>query len=475
MTIHLRDVEVAGDTTDVVVDGSRIVAVAPDIPSGADADVVIDGRGGALVPGLHDHHLHLVALAAAMASIPVGPHDVRDARGFAAALQAADARAEDGAWLRAVGYQERVAGDLDRWALDRLVPDRPVRVQHRSGALWIVNSAGLARLDLLDGPWPDGCELGDDGAPTGRLWRMDAWLARAVPAAPPDLGTAGRVLLAHGVTSVTDMTPYEDGRDLRALANAVRTGELLQDVTVTGAPELDPRDVPSCLHTGPAKILLADHDLPSLDELVTRMRRARRAGRPIAVHCVTRVAFVLTITAFAEVGTVRGDRIEHGAVIPRELDATVRDMGLAVVTQPNFVRERGDEYLADVEPDDREVLWRCGSLIDAGVQVAGGTDAPFGRPDPWALIRAAISRRTIEGRTLLADERIAPSRALALVLGTPHDPAGAVRRVAVGAPADLCLLHAPLVDVLAAPDTNPVRAVVRGGQLVFGPLDGASA
>ena len=51
-------------------------------------------------------------------------------------------------WVRAVGYHEAVAGPLDRAALDEVSPPVPVRVQHRSGVLWTLNSAGLARMDF---------------------------------------------------------------------------------------------------------------------------------------------------------------------------------------------------------------------------------------------------------------------------------------------------------------------------------------
>ena len=34
---------------------------------------VIDARGGALLPGLHDHHIHLAGLAARKASVACGP------------------------------------------------------------------------------------------------------------------------------------------------------------------------------------------------------------------------------------------------------------------------------------------------------------------------------------------------------------------------------------------------------------------
>ncbi len=114
------------------------------------------------------------------ASVSAGPPRTRTAAELAARLRAADADLPPGAWLRAVGYHESVAGSLDRDALDRLLPHRPVRVQHRTGALWMVNSLAVAQLGL------DRCELAgverdDAGRPTGRLWRMDRWLADRVP------------------------------------------------------------------------------------------------------------------------------------------------------------------------------------------------------------------------------------------------------------------------------------------------------
>src|SRR5277367_1019211 len=133
------------DVVDVRIAAGRIRECAPGLRAAAGEDE-IDAAGCALLPGLHDHHVHLRALAAAQASVRVGPEWVRSAAELAARLRTADAAAPPGAWLRCVGYHESVAGPLDRWALDRLGADRgrPVRVQHRTGALWVMNSAGLA-------------------------------------------------------------------------------------------------------------------------------------------------------------------------------------------------------------------------------------------------------------------------------------------------------------------------------------------
>src|SRR5438105_1052736 len=67
-------------------------------------EVVVDGHGGALLPGLHDHHIHLLALAAARRSIDCGPPAVCDAAALTHALRRAATESADGAWVRGVGY-----------------------------------------------------------------------------------------------------------------------------------------------------------------------------------------------------------------------------------------------------------------------------------------------------------------------------------------------------------------------------------
>src|SRR3546814_4228977 len=47
----------------------------------------IDARGGALLPGLHDHHIHLFALAAALESIACGPPAIANAAALAETLE----------------------------------------------------------------------------------------------------------------------------------------------------------------------------------------------------------------------------------------------------------------------------------------------------------------------------------------------------------------------------------------------------
>jgi predicted amidohydrolase YtcJ len=462
--VAIREAEVAGAVVDVVIEHGRVSAIIP--PRRSPADHVIDAGGAALLPGLHDHHVHLLAVAAAASSIACGPPEVTGPQALVQALRAADATQPTGQWLRGVGYHDSVSGDLDRARLDSIVADRPCRVQHRSGHAWVFNSAALAAAGLTgDGDRPPGVETDASGVPTGRIYGLDAWLRDRLPPSSPDLAAVGRRLAGYGVTAVTDATPVTAADDLAPLATAVRRRELGQRIVVTGSPAL-PLDAFDGVEPGPAKVVLADHRLPGLDQLVDDFGQARANGRRIAVHCVTRAALMLALAAWDEVGAVPGDRIEHGAVVPDEVVGRIRRLGLTVVTQPGFVALRGDDYVAEVEPDDQPYLWRTASLLAAGIPVGFSTDAPFGDADPWRAIDAAVHRRTVGGRVLGARERLPARVALERFLAPLDDPGAPARRIAVGEPADLCLLGVPLAIALADPTSRQVRLALRDGNVL---------
>ncbi|WP_043664109.1 amidohydrolase family protein [Streptomyces xylophagus] len=413
MLIRNVEVEGHGPAVDVRIEGGRIAEIEPGLTGPSD----VDGRGGALLPGLHDHHVHLAALAAEAASVRVGPTDMRDRAALAAALVSGRA----GEWVRAVGYHESVAGDLDRWVLDALAPHRPVRVQHRTGALWVWNSAAL-RAAGLDGD--------------GRFWREDERLRGFVPPVRLDLEGVGRRAAALGVTGFTNADPHPASGLTQMLS------VLPQRLLVMGVDE-------------PVKLMLDDPTLPTPAQLARTIGEIR--PRPVAVHCVTRVQLLVTLLALDEVGPADGDRIEHGSVIPAETIPWLRRLGVTVVTQPHFPVERGDAYATDVDADDRLHLYRCRSLAEAGIPLAAGTDAPYGTPDPWAVMRAATERDD--------GERLEPQAALRLFTGEPQHPARA-RRLMVGTVADLCLLHVPLREALRALSGELVRAAYVSGRRI---------
>jgi predicted amidohydrolase YtcJ len=270
------------------------------------------------------------------------------------------------------------------------------------------------------------------------------------------------------VTGITDCTPSNTADSFALLARAIDDGTLPLTIAITGAPGLAASGPPPApLRRGPAKIVIPDHELPALDDLRQMFQTARRAGLPVAVHCVTRAALFLALAVWREVGSVPGDRLEHASVTPLEVVDELAGLALTVVTQPAFVAERGDAYLEEVEPDDRGDLYRCASLLDGGVAVGGSTDAPFGPDDPWLAMRAAMERRSARDRPVGSDRVLDAAAACALFLGPLERPGGPSRRVEVGAPADLCLLDVGLALALRQPSSDHVAATVAGGRCSF--------
>src|SRR5258706_12886755 len=102
----LRDAEVDGVIGDVLVREGMIASVGRPVPH---ADTMIDCGGAAVIPGLHDHHCHLLSAAAAAGSVLCGPPAVHARTGLRQALS--KPAGPDG-WLRGIGYDESVAGDI---------------------------------------------------------------------------------------------------------------------------------------------------------------------------------------------------------------------------------------------------------------------------------------------------------------------------------------------------------------------------
>jgi predicted amidohydrolase YtcJ len=425
----------------VRIDGGVIAAMAPDLAP-LPGEPVVEAAGGALLPGLHDHHIHLDAAAAAAASVRCGPPQVGDREALARAL----AIVPGAGWLRGVGYHDSI-GRVDRAWLDAHGPDRPVRIQHRGGRMWVLNSRAI---ELLGAGMPaDGRLIDGDALVSARLGRV-----------PPDLAGLGQRLAALGITGVTEVTPRNSAADFARYAAA----GMAQHLLVMGGAGLDAQPQLGLARRGAVKLHYHDHALPGLDALADEVARAHAAGRPVAAHCVTRGELLLTLAAIETAGTHPGDRIEHAGVAPDEaVDWTAR-LGLTVVTQPHFLAERAAAYRTEVDAADRAYLYRLQAWRGAGVRLAAGSDAPFGGISPWAAMAAAVDRPA----GFEAGEALSPEAALGLFLGPADDPGGPARQLTVGAVADLCLLdrgwHAARTDLAAV----GVQATIVAGEIAAG-------
>lgn len=441
MTLVLRNVRPwGGPPVDVAIRQGAIAAIGTGLACTGEE---IDGRGGLLLPGLHDHHLHILAQAARRQSVDLS--GLTDAGEVAARLRATPG----GGWIRAIGYDERAAGLPDAILLDGWIADRPLRLADRTGALRVLNGAALALLGGLE--LPPGAERDAAGRPTGRFWREDRWLARALPQTLPDLAGEGQALVRLGLTALTDATAHNGPDEALILA-----GSLPQRLTLMGSEALT---AGPGYRLGPLKLALDERDLPEVDELAIRIRHARATGRTVAAHCVTEAELALYLAALAAAGGARpGDRIEHGGMIPPDFVPVIAAMGLIVVTNPAFIHDRGDRYAATIEPRDWELLYPVAALLRAGIAVLAGSDAPYASPDPWLAIRTARDRRSAQGIVLGEGQRVDAITALRFYC------AGEIR---CGAAADLVLCDGSLEEVLTDLDPARLRLTLIAGQVAF--------
>lgn len=402
----------------IAVREGRIAAIGPSVEGHG---LEYDALGFTAGPGLHDHHIHLLATAARLESV-----DLADCRTDGAVVAMLRARAGTAAtWVRAIGFDERIAGLPDRHLLDAWLADRPLRVQDRTGGYWLLNSAGVALLGSP--PFPACVECDAAGQATGRIRRGDAWLRERIGGASPSLAPLGAKLAQWGVTAVTDAGASNGPAEAALLA-----GAMPQRLVMMGTEGLPAGPEYSL---GAVKLLYDEDELPPLESVVTRIAAARALGRPVAAHCVTLGELVFYLEALSAAGGARpGDRIEHGGVIPASLIDDIATAGLTIVTQPNFIHDRGDRYRAQIDADELSDLYRLGSLIRGGVRVLGGSDAPYGDVNPWIALRAATDRRTRDGAVIGADEAVNREEAFALYQSAP---------LAVGGAADLMLYDWP--------------------------------
>ena len=428
----IRNAEIEGKITDVLLADGLIAEIGINLKG----DPHFDAKGGALIPGLHDHHIHLNATAAAMNSVRCGPQEVSSEADLIQALNQAGA-----GWLRGVGYHHSVAGEIDRAWLDDNGPNRPIRIQHRSGRLWILNSLAMAELDIAE-------------PPDGRL--LDSDISLRTKSQFPDLKPLINRLLSYGITGVTEVTPSNGMAEYENYLRAARPLRL----SIMGRAEL------SAKQSQHLKLHYHDHDLPALESLANEIKQAHAVGRNIAAHCVTRAELMLTLAALDMAGPVYGDRIEHAAIADDAAIEWMKKLGVIVVTQPNFITEREAAYLKDVPRDEHKNLWRLKAFADAGLKVAAGSDAPFGNPNPWAAIAAAVKRpKGFEG------EAISPEAALALYTKPANDAGAKPRKIEIGEPADLCLLDSSWADARRNLTDVKVQATWVGGGLVYNRVD----
>lgn len=481
----------------VAVAGERILAIgrAAEIESlRGPRSEIIDCGGRAVIPGIVDAHIHLLAYAASLVSLDCSPEAARSIADIQAAVRQRAAALPQGTWIRAVGYDETALAERrhpNRHDLDLAAPDHPVRLLHRTGHAVVLNTLALRLVGITnETEEPPGGSIDRDlttGEPTGLLFEMKEMVDRVVPPLSEvelhaAVTEASRRLLAEGVTTIQDATPTNGASEQQLFQRLIDAGCLSQRVLLmegyehfAGAaeplsPSLSPPQGEGGIYApprvgeglgggsaeprfGPVKIMLrelGDELWPPLTPLTEMVRQVHIHGRQVAVHAIGQQAVTAASTAIEQalVALPRRDhrhRIEHCGVCPPDLAQRLGRLGVVVVTQPAFLYYHGDRYLREVPHRDLPHLYPLWRLEQAGVSVASSSDAPVVSPALAPRLTGVVERRSRGGAYLTPEERLDMAEALRMATVTAAYTGrweGQVGRIAGNYAADLVVLSA---------------------------------
>jgi predicted amidohydrolase YtcJ len=479
----------------VVVEDGRIAAVSDDRGiSGRDASL-IDCRGGTLLPGFIDAHIHLLSYAASLISVDCSPAAVDSIAGIQNALRPRAAQTPPGGWLRATGYDETALAERrhpTRWELDAAAPEHPVRLIHRSGHACVLNSLALARVGITSATEePAGGYMERDattGEPSGLLIDMDALLDAAVPPIDDaELSRAARqasdTLLSQGVTAIQDATATNGPSEWQTFRRLLREGHLRQSATLmeghASLGSLPRQALGGRLRRGSVKIAIGElgaETVPDEEGLIEMVWEAHRRRGQVAIHAIEERAVSAAVGAIERALRRRPrrdhrHRIEHCGICPPHLAERMGSLGIVVVSQPSFLYHSGDRYLAQVARADLSYLYPFGDLLRAGVRLAAGSDAPVVPPRPLLSIQTAVTRRGRSDAVLSPEQATDVLQALRMhtveAAWSDFDEAEH-GSIALGKAADFVLLSG---DPLAVPPDEiadlEVEMTVIGGEVVW--------
>jgi predicted amidohydrolase YtcJ len=453
------------------------------------AGTVIELGERTACPAFVDSHVHVLELG--LVSIFPDLSRAGSLTDVFDALSAARGRAREHRFLLAFNLepdrlQERRMPS--RQELDRVIPEQPVLVYRIDGHSAALNTSGLRRVFGADAP--EGIELDAAREPTGLVASVGYEQASRVfkRMLPRELKTeaflrAAQVSVEQGVLALGAFTGSDEpGDDIPELLLEFRSRLPLevavypQTRSIARARQLGSTRVGGCIlidgsfgsHTA---ALNSDYaDAPgnqgrlylSDAELESYLREADTASMQTAVHAIGDRAVEQVVACYEHflVGNPLRHRIEHAELLNRGLMARIARLGLVLGVQPAFEHYWGGP--------SRMYEQRLGSrylhtnpyrdLLDAGVTLAGGSDAPITPVSPELGVRSAAERVVREHNlTRLEALRLFTDRA-AFALGL-ESRKGSLRP---GHDADFLILEASPLD---APDLRIARRFRAGQEL----------
>lgn len=492
----------------------RIVGLDDDI-DGLDAAETIDAGGDTILPGFIDAHTHLQLTGQGLMAVDIGA--ARTPEDALAIIAEETASFAPDRWVEVSGYDQRSIGrELTAAELDRAAGGRKVWARHISSHSSVISTAVIRDIpEAEDRDFAERHEglLHESEQDLVRAQRLPYSLdeaGRTIEIAAEearrqgvtfcmDAGAGGRIGSLNPLDVSTHLRLLEDGRipvrmqlmpSLDAL-HEVRGGhgegfERGLDVGVRTGLGSDR------LSIGPMKVVIDGGMMvrtarltrpyegsedrgqysTSPAELIAGIVDAHRAGWQLAVHAIGDEAIDLAIDAFRQASAYpraahQRHRIEHGGLIRPDQIAPLAELGIAVVSQPSFLYDSGDDFARQMGPERTPWLYRGRSLVDAGVRIVGSTDRPLAG-SPLRAVQVLADRTSSSGAIIGDGEQLPVAEALETITGHAAWIAGMedrLGRIAPGYLADLTVLErSPLDADIAEIAGIGVRATVVDGE-----------
>jgi len=465
----------------------------------------VDLGGRCIMPGFTDAHVHFPTWALAQREISLeGTRSLEEAL---ARVRRSVPTVAPGDWLRGRGWRSgewSPPTEPTKAALDAVTGETPTALTARDGhSLWL-NSAALARArgELRV---PGGVvELDERGEPTGVLREKAAWHFRGAYVNPGDdeyveaMRAGLRIAAARGVVAVHDKDGWVGALRFwqRLHAEQSLTLRVWQSLPHERLAELETVGLASgigdnLLRLGYLKVFMdgtlgsqtarmldgSGVEITGREQLADIVRRAARAGWPVAVHAIGDRANQEALDAFEQTQAEwrpRGlrHRIEHAQLLAAGDVARFARLGVAASVQ--FSHAPSDRDLADrFWGGSIGGAYAYRSLSDAGALLANGSDAPIEELDPMAGLSAGVLRTSDERPAWHAEQALTVEQALLATCVNPAFLEHAERRrgkLLPGYLADLVVLDR---DPLTCPPEElaeiQVVATMVGGRWVHNP------
>jgi predicted amidohydrolase YtcJ len=479
---------------------------------------IVSIPGLTVLPGMIDAHCHISVLGYLLTGADCSQPSAPDIATVQARLRDEAGEKPSGSWVHGGGYVEyglRERRHPTRWDLDRAVPDRPCVLFHTSYHACVLNSVALAALGYTDDrPDPPAGVFGRDEngtlngvvyeGPTFEILREDMRRTLSEMGESERLAwadAASRHFASLGITSCVDADLLPEA--FSAFQAAERERRLHVRVSGLFAREQFDRiiegEVAGSHWTRVEGIkIFADGGMSSRtaaidgtypvppygsgilfwerDELAEMIRSVDVSGFQVAVHAQGDRAIRTVLEAYEDVlngrsGNPRRHRIEHGGAMYPDLIEKAARLGIVVVSQPGFLSILGDGFREAFGEDRGSLLYPFRSLRQAGVTVAGSSDAPVITASPLLGMRDAVLRKTRSGQVLGSGEQLTSLEALEIYT---RAGAFALRRegeigtLEPGKLGDFVVLEANPLEVQAEDIADiGVLATVIGGRVCF--------